>query len=259
MSAPLAGRTIVVTRPREQAAALAAAIRARGGAAILFPTLEIFDPTDAAALDAVIDRLDRFDLAIFVSPIAVGRALRAVSARRELPPKLKIAAVGSGSVRALAQHGFTAVIAPAKQADSESLLAEPELADVAGKHIVIFRGEGGRELLKETLVARGAIVEYVQCYRRARPAADAAPLLDAWTRNALDAFVVTSVEGLDNLWQMLPPEAQARLRETPVFVPHSRIAAAAATLGLNAVIDTAPGDEGLVDSLAAYFASRARR
>jgi uroporphyrinogen-III synthase len=56
------------------------------------------------------------------------------------------------------------------------------LIDAQGKRVIIFRGEGGRELLGETLKQRGAAVEYVSCYRRARPQLDPAPLLKLWEK-----------------------------------------------------------------------------
>ena len=68
--------------------------------------------------------------------------------------------------------------------DSEGLLALPELANVAGNRIVIFRGAGGRELLHSMLAARGARVEQIECYRRARPVTDAAGLIEAWRDGA---------------------------------------------------------------------------
>ena len=81
------------------------------------------------------------------------------------------------------RYGATEVIVPSERFDSEALLALPELETVAGKRIAIFRGEEGRELLGDTLRARGASVEYVACYRRVQPPADIRPLLDLWTRN----------------------------------------------------------------------------
>src|SRR5690606_40362979 len=126
-AAPLAGRGIVVTRPASQAAPLVAMIRAAGGRPILFPVLEILDTADIAPLIAAADGLDRFDLAIFISPNAVLRAMNQIVARRSWPPGLRAAAVGKGSARELKRFGITDVIAPARAFDSEGLLALPEL------------------------------------------------------------------------------------------------------------------------------------
>ena len=250
---PLAGRGIVVTRPASQAAPLAAMIRAAGGRPILFPVLEILDTADIAPLIAAADGLDRFDLAIFISPNAVLRAMNQIVARRSWPPGLRAAAVGKGSARELKRFGITDVIAPARAFDSEGLLALPELQQVAGRRVVIFRGDGGRELLGDTLAARGADVEYVECYRRARPRADAAPLLRAWARNEVDAVTVTSSEGLRNLFEMVGRLGQSWLKRTPLLAPHPRIAAAARELGCGNVMETAPGDEGLMNALSQLF------
>ena len=122
-----------------------------------------------------------------------------------------------------------------------------------GKQVVIFRGDGGRELLGDTLKARGARVDYAECYRRGRPNLDAAPLLKAWARNELDAVTVTSSEGLRNLYEMIGALARQWLRKTPVFVPHARIAEVARELGLTRVIVTEPADEGLVRGLKEHF------
>ncbi|MCX7139646.1 MAG: uroporphyrinogen-III synthase, partial [Proteobacteria bacterium] len=165
----LAGRRVVLTRPAGQAAQLAGLIRAAGAEPVLFPTLEILEATDSRPLAALLERLDLFDLAVFISANAVHRGLSQVGARSSWPPGLRVAAVGSASARALHSHGFEAVIVPAQGFDSEALLALPELQDVAGKRVVIFRGDGGRELLGDTLRARGAAVEYAACYRRALP------------------------------------------------------------------------------------------
>ncbi len=251
---PLTGRGIVVTRPAHQAARLAELIRAAGGTPILFPAIEIAAVNDPRPLNALIDRLEQFDLAIFVSPNAAGQAMNLIRARRALPPRLKFAAIGRASVRELEKFGVTEVIAPA-HFDSEALLELPELNNVAGRRIVIFRGEGGREVLGETLTARGAIVEYAECYRRGRSQAEPAPLLAAWARNELDAVVVTSSEGLRNFFELVGPPGQRELVKTPVFVPHPRIEGTARELGLAKVVLTAQGDEGLSRGLAQWFAA----
>ena len=252
---PLEGRGIVVTRPAHQSAHLAQLIRAEGGNPILFPVIEIIAVDDLQPLLAVIERLDEVDLAIFISPNAVNKAMNLIKARRALPARLRFAAIGRGSVRELKHFGVTEVIAPARF-DSEALLELPEMQDIAGKRVVIFRGDCGRELLGDALAARGATIEYAECYRRGRPQVDAAPLLKVWARNELHALTVTSSEGLHNLFDLVGKLGQSWLRKTPLFVPHARIGETARELGLSCVVLTAQGDEGLVQGLAQWFAGK---
>jgi uroporphyrinogen-III synthase len=254
---PLAGKRVVVTRPAEQAPELADLIKAAGGRPILFPVIELREVEDAAPFLALIDRLDEFDFAVFISPNAVGRAMKRILERRTLPPALKTIAVGGGSVSALASYGVSDVVAPRGRFDSEALLELAELSAPRGKRVVIFRGQGGRELLGDTLIERGARVEYAECYRRCRPESDTAPLLEAWRRNKLDAVTVTSSEGLRNLFDMVGDQGRDALRRTPLFVPHPRIAEAARQLQVQTVIITGPRDAGLLTGLTAYFSGRA--
>lgn len=252
---PLAGCAILVTRPAEQAEGLAAGILRSGGTPILFPTLAIMPPHDPKALSHSIARLRDFDLIIFVSPTAVERAWPFILERHgDWPEGFLIAAVGQGSVRALRGFGIRQILAPEKEADSEHLLAMPELQDVRGRRVLVVRGEGGRELLAETLRRRGAQVEYAECYRRARPDVDAAPLLRLWRQNGIHAVTITSTEILANLVELLGAVGLELLRTTPVFVLHERIAESARALGIVTVITTPPGEEGLIAGLTEWFA-----
>ena len=245
---PLEGRGIVVTRPAAQAHGLATLVEQAGGRALLFPAIEIQDLPQPP-----LPQLERFDLAIFVSPTAVDRAFRLVPA---WPPRLRYAVIGRGTARELQRRGVAAVIAPERGADSEALLALPPMQEVAGKRIAIFRGEGGRQLLGDTLAARGAHVEYVECYRRVLPQADGAALLAAWAQGAIDAVTVSSSEGLENLLEMLGDAGRQQLLATPLFVPHERVAEQARARGASEVIVAGPGDAEMSARLVAYFASR---
>lgn len=251
---PLSGRGIVITRPREHALALAERIRAASGDPILFPTIEILPPENQETASRVIARLERFQLAIFVSPTAAQRGHALVSASRSWPEGLRVAAVGAGTAKALTERGFRDVIAPRGQADSEALAALAELQEVRGRQVVIFRGQGGREWLRRELEARGARVEYAECYRRVRPEADAGSLLARWQTGAVEAVSITSAEGLANLFAMLGPSGVRYLRATPVFVPHPRIEVAARELDVREIIVTGRGDERTVAEMAAFFA-----
>ena len=244
---------MVVTRPAGQSAHLAEALRAEGAIPVLYPVLSIVDLEDTSGLHALAARLDQYDLAIFVSPNAVDKALHTILSLRPWPQQLKVATVGKSSEQALAEFGLTDVISPKNRFDSESLLSLPELQSVRGWRVIIFRGDGGRELVHETLVERGARVDYMECYRRAMPHHDPAPLLRLWADGKLDAVTLTSSEGLRNLALMIGKLGQTWLRKTPVFVPHRRIAEAARDAALACVITTGPGDDGLIAGLVQYF------
>jgi uroporphyrinogen-III synthase len=242
MAGALAGRRILVTRPRELAQGLAARIAEAGGEPVLSPAIEIRDADDPAAARAALARAQDYDLAVFVSPSAVRKAFELLA--RPWPPGPRVAALGEGTRRELEARGLREIIAPPALADSEALLAQPQLRDVVGWRVLLLRGAGGRELLAETLAARGARVASVECYRRARPARVAPPA------GALDAACANSGETLENLVALL---GLARLRETPLFVPHERVARLARGMGFAAVEVAGPGDEQMLVRLLAYF------
>jgi Uroporphyrinogen-III synthase len=252
--APLRGRGIVVTRPAAQATRLVQLLEAAGARVILFPVIEIRTVADAAAARARLDRLASYDVLVFVSANAVehGFVLRTHGA--SWPAGLSVVAVGAGTALALRAHGVSRVLLPRERYDSEGMLALPELTDVAGKKVLIVRGVGGREFLGQTLAARGAQVDYAECYERARPAATGEPLIAAWEHRAVHAVTMTSSEGLHNLWTMLGERGQTYLRATPLFVTHERIAAAARALGLDDVIAAPTSDQGLLETLVHYYA-----
>ena len=250
----LRGRGVVITRPREQALELAELVRRAGGEPVLFPTIEIRPVESSDAFSDLAARLDAFQLAVFVSPTAVLRGLASLDTGRKWPAGLRVAAVGAGTAKLLQQHGFSSVISPAGEADSEALAALPELQDLRRRSIVIFRGQGGREWLRTELEARGAWVEYAECYRRVRPDQDTGPLLARWQRGGIEAVSITSAEGLSNFFEVLGPAGREYLCATPVFVPHPRIASAAGRLGIRQVIVTGRGDDRGVAEMAAFFA-----
>ncbi len=222
-----------------------------GGKPWLFPLLEIEAVRDDQSLREQISRLQQTHLAIFISPNAVRFGMAAIRASGALPASLKIATVGQGSARALHELGIDHVIVPADRFDSEGLLALPELQNVAGRRVMIFRGDGGRELLGDTLTARGATVEYVTCYLRSKPELDTGALLAAKP----DAITVTSSEALNHLLEMLDAAQLRSVLAIPLFVPHERIASAAARQGWQHVAVTGSGDDGLMSGLIAWAQS----
>jgi uroporphyrinogen-III synthase len=248
-SGPLRAKGVLVTRPARQAGAFAQKIAVIGGVPIIFPAIVILPPDDAVTLQRAHDALHGYDYAVFVSANAV--EFGAPDARR-WPASLIAFAPGAGTAEALASMGIHGVRIPITTMDSAGLLALPEFLSASGKRVLVFRGDGGREELGDTLRARGAEVDYVTCYRRARPT-DARGLDEAFAASRIDAVTITSSEGLDNLWSTVDAPTRARWSSLPTFVPHERIAAHARDLGLTTAL-TGPGDAGLVAGLLEWAA-----
>ncbi|WP_363153762.1 uroporphyrinogen-III synthase [Thiobacillus sp.] len=89
MTQPLAGRTVLVTRPAHQATALAQKVAAAGGTAFVFPALGI-EPVAADRLAAALATLAGADIAIFISPNAAQFGMAAIRARGSLPDALRV-------------------------------------------------------------------------------------------------------------------------------------------------------------------------
>jgi uroporphyrinogen-III synthase len=244
---PLAGLGVVLTRPRAQCEAIASALESRGARVIVFPALDIVPIELSPASRDVLAALPSTSLAIFVSANAAEHGVDAVRQAGPWPEGLRVAGVGQATATALREAGFTNVIAPTAGFDSESLLACPELADVKGRRIAIFRGVGGREHLRTTLEARGALVGYVECYRRERPASDPAPLLAALEGGEIDAVHAMSAETVDNFLALAGPGAS--WSRVALVVPHPAIARQPFSAAFARAVVSGHGIAGLVEAL----------
>lgn len=241
----------MVTRPAHQAARLCELIRAAGGEAVAFPVLEIAPIEDPGPVRADLAKLRDFDVALFVSANAVEHAADFVGAS-ELPATLRLAAVGQRTADALRQrYGRVDIEAPPPY-NSESLLATAALLQVRGARILIVRGTGGRELLADTLRARGAEVHYTEVYRRLEPERDFDAELTLHPDIGL--IVVTSNEGLRNLVNMAGERRRPWLLATPLVVISRRTAELAETLGFTrpAGVARAATDEALLEAMIAW-------
>ena len=247
----LAASTIVVTRPAHQAENLCNLIVEYGGKVIRFPVLEISDPPVPLNSSSIHDALAAAKLVIFISPNAVDYGMKAAESAGGIPDAVKVAAIGQGTAKKLQQWQQPVDVFPSEKFDSEELLAMDELQQVDGQHIVIFRGVGGREHLADTLRQRGATVQYIECYQRVKPDVDSEQLSAALAAESVDAVIVTSNEGLQNLYDMLSPQDQHRLLNVQLFVVSERSRELAQTLGFSktAIIVDKASDQGIVDSL----------
>jgi len=249
MSARLEGIGVVLTRPRGAAERTRAELAREGARVFLLPALEIEDIAPSGETAAALARLDRIALAIFVSANAVDKGLAAARRLGAWPRALAVAAIGEATADALRNSGFAAVISPRERHDSDALLALAPMQSVNGKDIIVFRGEGGRERLREVLEARGARVAYAEVYRRVRPHADVAPVAEALARGEVHAVNALSAETLDNFVDMIGAGA-ARLASVALVVPHAAIASGESARHFARTVVSAHGAAGLADALA---------
>jgi uroporphyrinogen-III synthase len=250
VSGRLAGVGIVLTRPREAAQRLAAPLAAEGARVFILPSLAIEDVEPDARLAGLLDRLADFALAVFVSANAVEKGLGLARRARPWPAGTRVAAIGEATAAALRNSGFAQVISPTGSQDSEGLLAHPQLQSIEGENIIVFRGRGGRERLREGLEARGARVEYAECYRRVRPGDDPQPVREALARGEVHAVSALSAETLENFVAMIGGEAWGALERATLVVPHEAIAASPEAARFARVVVAGQGAPALVDALA---------
>lgn len=253
-SAALQGLSVLVTRPAAQADALCQRIEQHGGEVYRFPVLEIRASEQPQALSEAIERLDDYDWAFFVSANAVDMALTRILEQRSWPDALKIAVVGKRSAIELERFGLRAELVPEHKFNSEALLALPPMHQVDGLRCVIFRGNGGREYLADTLRERGAQVDYVEAYQRVRPAGDGDALLQHWRAGGIDIVQVNSEESLQNLIAMLGSAGQTLLRATPLLVVSERMLPRVRALGFKQtpLLAANATDRALLDALLAW-------
>ena len=214
----LQGVGVLVTRPRIQANELVNAIEAQGGHAFCFPVIEIA-PLDKNSVDGKAATLERPDIVIFVSRNAVEYGIQYTNGGL-------IAVIGPATASAVRAAGRVVDIQPASGFDSEHLLSEDALRDVAGKRVRIIRGTSGRELLADELTARGALVDYLSVYERRQPKPGPETLAELeaqWRQGHINVVTVMSVQSLINLIDMLPAWCGQQLELTPLVTPAGRV------------------------------------
>jgi uroporphyrinogen-III synthase len=220
------GRIVVITRPAGKATALARRVRALGGTPLLLPGLALRGVADDAEARADLRAALGDELLIFTSPAAVRHA----AALMPLQTQAVVLAVGQGTAQALSRRGVRAPLAPRRQ-DSEGLLAHAALREPRGRHIALIGAPGGRGLLREQLVARGAHVREVHVYRRVPPRLDRRHIDAVLDLPASARVLLSSAEALQNLRERLPPPAWRRLCAATAVVSSERLAAAAGDAG----------------------------
>jgi len=234
----LAGLRVLLTRPAEHSAAWREAFAAAGATVIVHPTVEVVPPPSWEALDEAFSRLPEYDWLLFTSAAAARFSLARLPVDPRTLGRPRVAAVGAETARVIEDHGVRVALIPELQHQEGLVAALGELRP--GTRVLFPQALGGREGLRDALLARGCIVDVVPASQTiARRDLPAPPPFDVATfasPSALRAFVAA---------HGLPP-----LQEVAVAVIGPTTGAAATALGLRPIVALTPSAEGLIRSLA---------
>jgi uroporphyrinogen III methyltransferase/synthase len=255
--APLAGVTIVVTRPRPLGDVLARALRERGARALCVPTIAIADPEDFAPLDRALDEIESYDWVVFTSRNGVERFVERLRARRgaaALPARLHVAAVGPATSAALAARGLAPDVVPDEYVAEGLFAAISASTPLAGARVLLARAAVARDVLPDALRAAGAHVDIAEVYRtdvaeESRPA-----LVELVDGGGIDVAVFTSSSTAASFVELVGRDAARAVRAVctgPI------VARTARELGLEVAAELpAYSLDGVVDAVERFVAAR---
>ncbi len=213
-SRPLHGRTVVVTRMKDQSAALSGPLLAAGAEVIEAPTIELAAVEDHAAVDDALRNLSRYDWLVLTSANGVdammarldtmGLDVRALAGPR-------IAAIGSATAGRLLERGIRADVVPGEavgEAMAEALLTQ----GIAGKRVLLLCGDIARPELPAALREAGGVCDDLAVYRTVCPERLPDAFLERFDAGGVDWITLTSPSSWHNLHKLLGEPRAARLR-----------------------------------------------
>lgn len=196
----LSGRTVLVTRPREQAGELRSLLEERGAAVLVQPSIAILPPETWADVDAALLSVERrdFDWVLFSSANGVRFFLDRVDENRRArffaDAQVSVAAVGPGTAAALNELGVSVDLIPTKEFNAEGLVAALRDAETSlvGQRLLSVRANRGRDVLSKEAAKLGATVREVAAYRSVDVEEPDAEIVDALRSNRIDFGTVAS-------------------------------------------------------------------
>ncbi len=202
---------VLVTRPEGKADGLIAQLNQAGLTAYHQPLLTSTPITTDSHFPTP-------DVAVFISQDAVASFCE----QHTLAPTTLLVAVGKATQTAL-QNAFQREVLCPKQHDSEGLLALPLFQQIAGKHVLLVKGEGGRALIQDTLLRDGALLTCLEVYRREPIEGDRNQWVSNWQQQQINSIVITSVASFDALIMGMSDESRTWLSQCQFVVVSQRI------------------------------------
>jgi uroporphyrinogen-III synthase len=240
----LAGKTVLVTRRREQSAELVDLLERGGATVVVVPVIEILPPESWTACDGALDRLRSYDAVLLTSANAARSFLGRGVERGISFDGINVIAIGEASRSAAATQGVRCATEHAF-ASARDLARHLLVAPVNGRQYLFPCGDLARGELPETLRRAGARVDRVEVYRTVAPPPEAVePARNLLTRGKADVVVFASPSAVRNLCDLMGDGLTAALRCAVVAVIGSTTETAARECGLDprivAALPTAP-------------------
>ncbi|HEY6808096.1 MAG TPA: uroporphyrinogen-III synthase [Gemmatimonadales bacterium] len=253
---PLAGKRIVVTRPRAQADGLVAALRALGAEPVVAPVIAIEPLPDLSRLRAALGDPSVYRWIVFTSRNAVDVVLDHL-AEWTIPAgtlvRTAVAAVGPATAAALRLHGIEPALVPARFVAEELLAALARGGGLAGARVLLPQAEDARHVLADGLRAQGAAVDVIPIYRTGAAPGDFGPLAAELAAGRVDAVTFTSASTVRRFVELVG-EAAARAPTFTSVTIGPVTAAAAAAAGLARIESASPfTTDGIIAALVARF------
>jgi uroporphyrinogen III methyltransferase/synthase len=212
-SKPLFGKTVLVTRAREQASLLTERLEALGAKCIEAPAIKIVPPASYDGLDRGIAELASYQWLIFTSVNGVGyfyKRLHQAGKDSRALAGLKIAAIGSQTAARLREFGVLADVVPV-EFRAEGIIAALANDMPLGTRVLLARAAVARDVLPEKLAEMGVEVTVAEAYRTESGDTDGTELMARLAAREIDMVTFTSSSTVTNLLSLLGPGAQAAL------------------------------------------------
>ena len=168
---PLSNQNVLLTRPSHQCDELKKHFESQGATVFLQPTIEILPPTDWQSVDEAIYSISIYDILVFASSNGVrsffdrAKSLLDINFANFFEKIPFLVATGHGTSEILTKYGVKEIHIPSERYDAEGIIALLTQQTIAGKRILLVRGNRGRTLLRDELVRLGAYVEQVSVYQ----------------------------------------------------------------------------------------------
>ncbi len=258
---PLFGKTVVVTRAREQASGLAHSLGELGAEVIQFPTIEITRLPDYSEVNAAINALASYDWVIFTSVNGVKHfwtELRGQNKDARAFKNCRIAAIGPATAEALLERGLLADFVPDSYV-AEGVVAGLQNLGMGGKRILLPRAKVARDVLPDELRKSGASVDILPVYETKPGAAKRDEVLKRLEKNEIDCVTFGSSSTVENFLSLIPADL---LKAHPEAKLASIGPITSKTLEKNGLKADIEGNEftipALVESITGYFAAKGK-